>query len=107
MNQASPTAKLNGVWVRLHLVAQTESSNMPPHVEGFLTDETPGSYVLSKVIELVEDEETFEVERVATDRVELINRTYVWRCSVLDHSPLDDEGDGDAGAFLLETGGMG
>lgn len=85
MNQ-QPQARQNGAWVRLWLVPQTEGVEMPPYVEGFLIEETPGSYVLSRVIEERQNED-FDYEKVAIEEHNFINRTYVWRCQVLGYDP--------------------
>lgn len=77
-----------GVWVRLHLVPQTEgNSTMPTFIEGFMKEETPGSYVLMPTIEVNEYGERFLDEK----NMNLVNRTYVWRCQVLREKPPTDE----------------
>ena len=86
MNQ-QPQAKPTGAWVRLWFVPQTEMTVMPPFIEGFLVEETPGSYVLSKVMVDHENEDTYQLERVEQVGYNFINRTYVWRCEVLGHNP--------------------
>lgn len=79
MNQLKP----NGLWVRLYLEKQSNMSRMPDHVVGFLTEETPGAYVLSKVVTQSENEDTFEVVQKVEERIHFVNRTYVWCCEVL------------------------
>ena len=87
MNQ-QPQEKPQGAWVRLWFVPQTEMTTMPPFVEGYLTEETPGAYVLSKVIVEQENEETYQIDRVELVEHNFINRTYVWRCQLLGRSPV-------------------
>lgn len=82
MNQQTPT-KPNGAWVKLHLERQSENSTMPASIVGFLSEETPGSYVLTKTVEYQEDEETFENIAVEVPTMLLVSRTYVWACEVL------------------------
>lgn len=80
--------KAQGVWVRLHLERQSEASFMPPYVEGFLTKETDRAYVLTKVMQERENEETFEIEYVEAVEHHHISRTYVWNCQVLGERPV-------------------
>lgn len=90
MNQQPPAQQpeVGGTWVRLHLVPQTESSEMPLYFDGYLTQETPGSYVLTKTI-VVEEDEDFDVTTKVVEELNFVNRTYVWRCQVLGSAPLD------------------
>jgi len=90
----------NAVWVRLHLERQSESSNMPDSIIGFLTDETPGAYVLSKVIDFEEDE-YYKVTPKEDNTINMINRTYVWRCEILGNMPTFEDYNGES------TGGLG
>lgn len=103
MSKQTQAQQANGAWVRLHLVEQTAGSNMPDAIEGFLVEETPNSYVLHRVIEWDEDEDEF----VEADRMNLISRTYVWRCEILERSPLDDGSEGKVPAYFGDEGGMG
>lgn len=91
MNQQAQT-RPNGAWVRLWLVPQTDVSEIPPYVEGFLIEETPGAYVLAKIIEERQNED-FDFEKVAVDEHNFINRTYVWRCQVLGYNPAEEVED--------------
>ena len=91
-------------WVRLFLVPQTDQLNsMPPSVVGLLTGETVSNYyILNPMLELTEDEETFEEVYVPAG-MNFINKTYVWRSQILDHKPeigviiSQDEGSGGLG----------
>jgi hypothetical protein len=82
MNQQAQQ-KANGAWVRLHLERQSENSAMPASIVGFLSEETPGSYVLTKTIEYQEDEDTYEKVAVEVPTMLLVSRTYVWACEIL------------------------
>ena len=74
-------------WVRLFLVPQTDHLNsMPPSVVGLLTGETSNSHILNPMLEEAEDAETFEEVYTAVG-LNLINKTYVWRCQVLEYKP--------------------
>lgn len=76
-----------GVWVKLYLERQSVDSTMPEYVVGFLFEETPGAYVLSKVLETVETED-FDFEDMITEGINMISRTYVWRCEILGNEPV-------------------
>lgn len=79
------------VWVRLFMVPQTEGTNtMPPYIEGLLLSETAGSYVLNPMLEKHEDPDTGELVNVAVG-MNFINKTYVWRCNVLEKKPEASE----------------
>jgi hypothetical protein len=86
-----------GVWVRLHLERQSESSFMPPYVEGFLTKETDRAYVLTKVMQERENPETFDIEYVEAVEHHHVSRTYVWNCQVLGSRPVAPAYSGGGG----------
>jgi hypothetical protein len=94
--------KTNAIWVRLHLERQSESSFMPPYMVGLLSNETPGAYVLTKVIEYRENEEEYTMEPYIIDQHNHVSKTYVWRCEVLGEKPPLDERP-----FNGEDGGLG
>jgi hypothetical protein len=72
---------------------------MPPFVIGLLTGETQdGRYILNPLLEPQENPETYEEEFVAAG-MNFINRTYVWRCQILDQKPETSEEQ--------ESGGLG
>lgn len=91
----------NAVWVRLYLERQSEGSFMPPMVVGLLSNETAGSYVLTKVLEYKENDD-YGLEPIIIDSHNHINKTYVWRCEVLgEKPPIDEE------PFNSDEGGLG
>lgn len=87
----------SGVWVRLYLERQNESSYMPPYIEGYLTKESATTYQLTKVVKAKEDEETFEVEYIEVAEHHHINKTYVWDCVVLGERPIAPAYNGEGG----------
>lgn len=84
-------------WVRLYLEKQSENSSMPDSIVGVLSQETPNSYVLSKVLDYKENEDTFEMEAVEVEGYNFISRTYVWRCEVLNELPTSEPYNGTGG----------
>lgn len=74
-------------WVRLYLVPQTDHLNtMPPSVVGLMGGETQGGYVLNPMLEDLTDDEA--LDKVYTSvGMNIISKTYVWRCQILDHKP--------------------
>lgn len=74
--------------MRLHLAKQSDTDMMPPYVVGKLQQELPNQYVLSHLLEPVEDPEAeggFVIEERKT--FDVINRTYVWRVEMLGRKP--------------------
>lgn len=106
MNQ-QPQKPAQAKWVRLHLVPQTETTNMPPYIEGLLTQETPGAYVLSQVIKLVTDDATYESELQVVNEMNFVNRTYVWNCVVLEQAPTTGPTSYNQGLYDIGGGGLG
>lgn len=95
------------VWVRLFLVPQTDQLNsMPPSVVGLLTGETPGNYTLNPMLETTEDQDTFEEVYVPVG-INFVNKTYVWRCQVLDHKPDVTSVTENSHRSEEDTGGLG
>lgn len=92
---------INTVWVRLHLERQSGESFMPPYIVGLLSSETPGTYMLTKVIEYRENEDELTMEPFEVAQHNHINKTYVWRCEVLgEQAPIDEtpyNGEGGLG----------
>jgi hypothetical protein len=98
----SDTAKKPGAkpqWVKLYLVPQTEVSDMPEFVVGHLTGEAAAGYVLNPMVELSEDGQVTQMLGM-----NIINKTYVWRCQILDSEPGASEGEENAEEGL---GGLG
>jgi hypothetical protein len=97
-------------WVRLHLAPQTEDSSMPPYVVGLMTGETAAAYVLNPMLEKVEEYDEEYGDIIATDTIapigmNFINKTYVWRCQILEEKPdIDSMTSEDS---LDSEGGLG
>ena len=79
-------------WVKLHLAPQTYETDMPSYVVGLLISEVPGQYVLNPMLELEHDESTGK-EAYVSAGMNLISKTYVWRCQILERKPEIDEID--------------
>ena len=74
-------------WVKLHLVPQTEGRNtMPPYVVGLLIAETQSSYILNPILETEDQDYAYSGESQPAG-MSFINRTYVWRCQILESKP--------------------
>lgn len=87
-------------WVKLYLEKQSETSTMPPYIIGLLAEEKPGAYVLTKVLEYHENEDTYEMDAVEIPKIILVSRTYVWMCEVLGELPTTEQpynGEGGLG----------
>lgn len=76
-------------WVMLHMAHQTPGTPMPHFIVGILEQELPGSYVLSRVLEQEPDDaHPRGYIFVESTRMDYINRTYVYRLTVLgNHKP--------------------
>lgn len=99
MNSGQPQ-QLKPAWVKLWLERQSEASHMPEYIIGLLVEEKPGSYVISKVVEYHEDEDTFEMVAREVPKIMLISRTYVWACEILGELPSTEQpfnGEGGLG----------
>jgi hypothetical protein len=80
---------------------------MPPFIVGKLQQELPSGYVLTNVLEPVNDERLVVGYRIEERNFfDTINRTYVWRCEILGGKPDLDEMPGASEADY-DTGGMG
>lgn len=86
-----------GVWVRLHLERQSDSSFMPPYVTGYLTSQSATHYVLTKSLEPTENEDTYEIVFDEVAKHQHINKTYVWNCEVLGDAPIAPVYNGSGG----------
>lgn len=74
-------------WVKLYMEPQSERSLMPPFVIGILTKETPGQYVLVKVLDEVENDETGLFEVQPTEGMRFYSKTYVYCLEMMAEPP--------------------
>lgn len=81
---SEPLATQQPQWVRLYTAPQTETADMPSSVVGLLIKETPYSYVLHPMLDVVAEDGVLEYKEVGTNA---INKTYVWRCQILASMP--------------------
>lgn len=88
-------------WVKLYLEAQSSNTNMPDYVIGIMHSETPLAYCL--VAMLVPQDVNGEMQLVPKEKgMDFINKTYVWRCEILEEEPEFIIPD-----VVTEAGGLG